>query len=333
MAFAPQNCYLVREMVVASKKQAAYGTPSLDADLVQRLLFDPGAFVDMGSDVFNDAGLAGKANYFSTFEQQTALMTALKMKGQVDDFLAGWLAANAMWSLVDTGAGPYTHTLTPLVASANPPVATIYTEDGSAIKRKFADMAIDQLTISGADKGPVAFDVSLLGSGKFTNGAMAGLPALGARTVLMSTDATILIGNPGGAAALGAGRVQSWTVTIKNNLQAYRGPGGGLLAMQHIIGQPQYSFDLTVMADAADDIMTRWENHTQTEVQINVNSGAAAQLNFKFANVYFSAAKLQKDGNNLITVTVSSDSASVLKVGANNPLQIVAINSVATYLN
>jgi hypothetical protein len=331
-----QNCYLAREMVLSTKKQAVYGTAAADADLVKRVLFDSAAFVELAKDKYSDAELAGKGHYFATYpSQDIANMTALKIRGQLDDSWAGWLAAFSMFALADTGAGPYTHTFTPLLSSAVAPVATIYTEDGMAIKRKWADMCIDQLAISGADKGPLTFDADLLGSGKFTNGAIAGLPALpGTRTVMMSSDVDIKIGAPAAAASLAPGRVASWGVAVKNNLTARRGPGGGLVAVQTTIGQPQYSLtDLTILGDSTDDVMSLFENGTQQEVQININSGAAAQMNFKFGNLYFSAGRPQRDSSGLVAVSVSSDPNMVLKVGANNPLQIVVIDGVTTYLN
>jgi hypothetical protein len=76
------------------------------------------------------------------------------------------------------------------------------------------------------------------------------------------------------------------------------------------LGYPRISVSLQVDAKDTDDIRSIFLADTIRELQINTNSGAAAQLNFTFKGLYFSAAQLGTDGNVEVWNIESDEEAS-----------------------
>ncbi|MGB9103118.1 MAG: hypothetical protein WCC59_00040, partial [Terriglobales bacterium] len=70
--------------------------------------------------------------------------------------------------------------------------------------------------------------------------------------------------------------------------------------------------------------------NTLREVQINVNSGASAQLKAKFPNAYVKTTPVM-DGKYLAWQIDAGDQ-DLVKVGANEIIEATVINGQATYL-
>jgi hypothetical protein len=87
---------------------------------------------------------------------------------------------------------------------------------------------------------------------------------------------------------------------------------------------------LQVAAKDADDIRTLFLNDTMRELQINCNSGAAAQLNMKFPGIFFTA-QLTAQGVEEIW-QLSAGDQDVVKNGLNEVFQATVINNQSAYM-
>jgi hypothetical protein len=328
MSFEAQQ-YDVRLAAIGAKKQTTYGTALLDASITHKLRFDGAAFFQIQKQYRSDLDRAGKLHPYATERQEIQRDTAFSFEQEVTDFFAGWLAAFACSKDTITGAGPFTHTCIFETSTNIAPVTSIYFEDTADVKFKAMDLAVGDIEISGSPTGPVKAKVNMMGSGKHIDGAVPTINALALPTniYLLGSDVDVLIGAVGAAASIKE-RVRGWTIKISTGISLQRGSGGGLFATMTKLGYPRITVSLQVDAKDVDDIRTIFLNDTIRELQINCNSGAAAQLNFTFKGLYFSAAQLGVDGN-VEVWNVTADEQSVIKNGANEPLTIVAVNSVA----
>lgn len=333
MAWNSQNVFKVRNLVLSDKKQKAWGTPITDAEMLRRVEFDSNAYVNFGIAFDSDQARVGKGSSFPTVRWATQQTTEFQnLAFDVDDYLAGWIAAFALGKEAVAGAGPYTHTITFNNSDGDAIATTVYSEDTSALQRKFLDMCVNTAQFSGSGRGPVQATVSLLGTGKETDGAMGGgVPAIPTRKLIMFMDTQFLIGPPGAPVAIDPDRVQSWQVSINNNLTARSGPGSGLTSNKLTVGQQVAEFNAVIFAKETDDLVTLLKNQTEQEIQINIATAADATLKFDFPAIFLSAAQVgTQDG--LVVLNISSDQNSILKSGANEPLTITVINDQASYL-
>jgi hypothetical protein len=331
MSFEPQEVFL-RNLVLGSKKQTTYGTALLDASLNKRVRFDAGDFFVLSKEFYHDGEKAGKGHNWATSHQEIMRSTAGQLNFDLDDYKAAWLGAFFFGNVVTTGAGPFTHTFTFLTASNIFPVTSVYFEDTADIKTKWADLAINSLEISGTANGPIRGRAGLLGSGKFTDGAHGALPALQAAPIyLLGSDTDILIGAPAAAASIKE-RIRSWSVKYEQEIIPHRAPGGGKVSTFTKVMKQRASFQLVIAAKDVDDVRTLFVNDTLQELQINTNSGAAAQLNIKFPGAYVTAAQIGVDGNEEIWSIESNQDAGVIKNGAANYAEYVVLNSETAFL-
>jgi hypothetical protein len=328
MSFEAQQ-YDVRLAILASKKATTYGTALLDGSFTHKLRFDGGAFAQIKKTFRSDIDRAGKSHPYGTEHQEIMRDTAFSFEQEITDYVAGWLAAFTCSKDTITGAGPYTHTCIFETTTNIAPVTGIYFKDTADLSYKFNDLGITDIEISGTPNGPIKCKVNMIGSGRTTDGIVAAAEALALPTniYLLGSDTDVLIGAVGAAASIKE-RVRGWTIKISTGLTVHRGVGGGLFATMSKLGYPRISVSLQVDAKDTDDIRSIFLADTIRELQINTNSGAAAQLNFTFKGLYFTAAQLGTDGN-VEVWNIESDEEGIIKNGANEPLTIVAINSVA----
>jgi Uri superfamily endonuclease len=333
MTWNSQNIFKVRNLVVSDKKQKAWGTAITDAELLRRVEFDSSSYAALGIAFGSDQARVGKGSSFPTIRWATdQTLEWANLQGDLDAYLAGWIMAFAMGAETVTGlSSPFTHTFNFGASDGDAIPTTLYVEDSAVLQRKFLDVCMNQAQISGSGRGPLAFALSLMGSGKVTDGAITSLPALPSRTMVMFTDTTFLIGAPGSAVAIDGDRIVSWSVTVNNNLTRREGPGSGLFANKLSIGQQTATFAATIFAKETDDLVTLLRNQTQQEIKIQVNSGAAAQLNFDFPSIFLSAAEVATQ-DNLVAINISSDQNSILQATGVQPLTATVLNSQASYL-
>jgi len=318
-------------MVVSANKQTTYGTVVLVANMNQPVRMDGAAFPAIIAEVYSDLDRWGKGHQWPMVRKRILQDTGFQMGLELTDFLAGWMFAFIMGADTITGVGPYTHAFTWLQSTNQAPVTTVYFRDTTPIAFQMPDLAITDLEISGADRGPLMGKFSMKGSGRYVDGGIAEPAVPQTPVYLLGSDTDILLG-PQGAAVSIKERVRGWSVKLQSDIRPHRAPGGTLYSTFHKILTQRATVSLNVAAKDTDDIRTLIVNDTLQELQINTNSGAAAILNLKFPGLYFSEpAQLGVDGVEEIW-GLQADERAVIKSGANEIFTATVINNQATYL-
>jgi hypothetical protein len=320
-----------RAAVISDKKETTYGTALLDATFTagHNLRFDGGAFAQFPEkEYFSDLDLA-KGHPWATVRKEIRRNSRFSIGGMaVYDFVAGWLGAFCFGKVLTTGAGPFTHVFTADLSTLLSPVTSVLLQDTADIKYKLQELAITSLKFSGGPIGPVLCDMEMIGSGKHIDSVLA-LPALTSPVFILNNDSDILLG-PQGAPVSIKERIRSWTVNITANQEDYRHPGSGIFAGFHRRGDMRFSVQMQVAAKDVDDIRTLVLNDTIQELQINTNSGAAAQLKFRFPGVVFKGVPAAE--GSFVAWNLDTGEDGVFKSGSNEPIEMTAINSQATWL-
>jgi hypothetical protein len=328
MAFEQQEIK-VRNLCLSDKSQLAFGQAVMaDGSFNIRPRFAGDTFANISKEFYDDADRAGKGHMWATLHKEIARMVSFDSNVDLDELWAGWICAFLFGNDTITGAGPYTHTFKFLQSTNQMPVTNVYTEDTADVKTKWNDMAINSAVFSGTDRGPLQARFSMVGSGRYTDGAIVALPAVPTPTKLLGSDTDLLIG-PQGAAISIKERIRSWQIEVNNNLNPHRATGGGLYSTFCKLGLQRVKVSLAISAKDVDDVRTLFVNDTLRELQINTNSGAAAQLNFKFPGLYVSSAQLAVDGIEEVW-QVEFNEVSIIKSGANEVIVPVVINNQAT---
>jgi hypothetical protein len=186
MSYEPQDFYQARQVVLTANKQTTYGTAVASANLLHKLRFDGGAFARISKEYRTDLERAGKGHPWATERQVIQQTTGFQLSGELTDYLAGWLSVFMHSKVTTTGAGPYTHTSIFENTTNIAPATTIYFQDTADIKYVMPDLSMSELQISGSEKGPISFSCTLMGSGRYTDGAVAGADALAMPTNVLS---------------------------------------------------------------------------------------------------------------------------------------------------
>lgn len=321
-----------RNMVISADKQTAWLTALLDVSLTERPRFSGDLFFDIGQEFYSDLEMSGKGHEWPTQRVLQKMMTSGQLSLPVDDFINAWMLAQVLQKYTVGGVGPYTHTFKPATASRIPFFTSIYFEDTAAIKYRMHDLVGVELTVTIPENGPVTMQLSMVGSGKYTDGAIAAVPASPARTLLLGSDADFLMGASGAAASFKP-RLRSMQYTITRDIEMHYGPGGALYALQPNVNSLRVKWSAMIRAkDTEAGAEPRSLNFANTlrEVQMNVNSGAAAQLNLKIPNTYV-VTKPVIDGK-FVGWQLSGGDQDVVKVAGAELVEAVALNSTAAYL-
>jgi len=192
------------------------------------------------------------------------------------------------------------------------------------------DMGIVDLTITVPARGPLTFEVNFIGTGHYTYGAIATLPALPASyAYLLGSDCVFSIGASGATVAK-IGRHMSTTIKISTGAVNHTAPGLGLYGAFIRTGLRKASFQTTIAATSADDVLTLLRSNTLQEVNWTVNSGASS-LVLDMPNVELKAAKLGTSGN-MVIWQIEADESSIFNYGGAGMLNATVVNSQASYL-
>jgi|GEM_PF-1154119 hypothetical protein len=322
-----------RAIVISDKKETNYGTALLDASLTHSLRFDGGAFSTLPEQqFFSDAGLA-KGFPWASVRTEIQRDAKFSLSGAaVYDYFAGWIGAFLFGKVTTTGAvSPYTHKFTADLSTLLSPVTSIWIQDTADVKYKLMDLAITSAKFNGGAVGPVTCDIEMIGSGHHLDAGTFVAPALANPTFILNNDADILLGPPGAPVSIKQ-RVRSWSVSIDGQQEAVRHPGGGIYAGYHRRGDMKFGLQMQVSAKDVDDIRTLLINGTEQEVQINVNSGAAAQLKFRFPHVKFKGGPAA-DGNFVAyNLTVDDNGLLANNYPTDEPFEMTVVNGQASWL-
>jgi hypothetical protein len=251
--YEPQHIS-ARNLLLTANSQNNYGVAIPDANLLERARFDGNAFASINPSFWSDGELAGRGHEFPTERPLIMWETGMQMSRHVDDWLAGWMIAQVLQGYSVSGAGPYIHVFKPASASRQAKATTVYFEDSAVIKYRLLDLVGTELTITIPENGPVTMQISLQGSGRFTDGVLGNaVPALAARTLLLGSDADFLIGASGAAASVKNRWRASAQIKITREIEIHRAPGGGLYALQANIDKQRAGFTIMLRAKDTED--------------------------------------------------------------------------------
>jgi hypothetical protein len=317
-----------RNLVLSANKQAAAGTAVASADMLRRQKFDGSAVFELKQTRYSDKNLSGKGTEFATQGLLTAWETSGGFKGDLDDYMAGWILAFLMGKDVVTGLGPYVHAITFDETTTQACMTSIYAADTNDVLWTLIDMGVVDVTITIPARGPITFEVNFVGTGHYTSGAIVSLPGPPASyTYLLGSDCVFSIG-PNGATVAKIGRHMSTTIKLSTGAVNHTAPGLGLYGAFIRTGLRKVSFQTTIAATSADDVFTLLRNNTLQEVNWTTTSGTSI-LALDMPNVYLKTTKLGTSGN-MVVWQIAADETSILNVGGAGILNATVTNSQAT---
>ena len=284
-----------RNLVLSANSQLSANDVFADANLTRRQRFDGSAVLEQVQTRRSDKEMSGKGTEFATDEQLTSFDTKFTVKCELDDWLAGWAFAFAMGTDTVTGSGPYVHAIAWDETTTQAKMTNVYIEDTAAIKTKYPDMAISDLTLTYASRGAISCEVQMMGTGGYP-GAMATLPSLPSNAYLLNSDTVFrsAVGSPVNMTGLHLG-----------DAEAADGGGEPHLAGRRIVrhfmrtGLRKFSLSANIAAKNTDDIRTLFMNDTMSVLTIVTTSGTSG-LSVSIPSFKLKANKLGVDGNMVI---------------------------------
>lgn len=324
-----------RNIVLSANAQTAFGGALADAALTYRASVDPSMSFTPATSRYSDAGAIGHGTDFATVSLVTSKDASgtLKGMGGVDAWLLGWMLAFVFGQETVTGAGaPYTHVFTIPNITTNMPATTVYCEDTADIHRKYADMCAKALSIDIPERGPIQASLDMVGTGYYVPATIAApLPAVPTPNYLLGSDFTATMTPSGGAAAPMSGRQTGLSIKIDRGSAPFKASGDGMVAKSVQSGPLKFSVDLTVMANATDDVEGWYEGNQQMALSLATDPAKAFQLILNFPNAFI---KMNKLGNkeNKVAWQLSFDETSIIQAGNTAALSATIINSCPAYL-
>src|SRR5260370_1240529 len=203
-------------------------------------------------------------------------------------------------------------------------------EDHDDLNYKVQDLALNDFTLTITDKGAVMADYNLVGTGRYTLGALGAAPVVPVETYLLGSDADFQWGDVG-APVSKLGRHMSTTFKLDHQMIPHRATGIGLQAAFIRKGDPKFSFQSTIATASADDVFTRMINNTKTAINIPIISGANAQLTLNVPAVNLKTTKMGFDGDMTIW-NVEFDETTCYQAAGVQPVTVTIVNDVAAYL-
>ena len=317
-----------RNLVLSPNKQAAYGTMIATASMTRRQKFDGSAIAELKQTRYSDKAMSGKGTEFATQGLVTAWDSGFSLKADGDDWLVGLLLALTMGKDVITGAGPYLHTISFDETTTQAPAASIYLQDTNDVCWTLIDMGISDLTITIPARGPITVEATFIGTGHWTDGVIASLPALPASyAYLLGSDIVFSIGTHG-ATVSKVGRHMSTTIKISTGVTNHTAPGLGLYGAFPRTGLRKVSFQTTIAATSADDVRTLFDNNTLQEVNWTGTSGTSI-LNLDIPYCNLKTNKLGASGN-MVVWQITGDETTIYNQGGSGVLTAAVTNSQAT---
>jgi hypothetical protein len=313
-----------RNLVLSANSQLSGNDVFADIKLTQRQRFDGSAVMEQVQTRRSDKDMSGKGTEFATDSQMTSYDSKFTFKAEGDDWLVGWALAFAMGSeSLGVGGPPYVHTIGFDETTTEAKMTNVYLEDTHDVKTKYPDMAISDVTLTIGSRGSIQVEVAMMGTGRYTDVAMATLPTLPTAAYLLNSDAVFSLGPSGSPAAM-TGRFISATIKIGTGVVNHTSPGGGLYGIFMRTGLRTFAVDAVIAAKDTDDIRTLFMNDTLAGMTIVVTSGASI-LNIAMPAFKIKASKLGVDGN-MVTWAVSVDQTTACNIGGVEPISAIVTN-------
>ena len=316
--FEPQK-KSARNLILSANSQLAAGTVFADLKLTRRIRFDGAAVLEQKPTRIDDKDMSGKGTEFATENQITNWDASFSVKGKADDWWTAWALAFVMGADTLTAGPPAVHAFAFDETTTQAKMTNLYLEDTADVKAKYPDFAVSDLTLSYAGKGAVGLEVALISTGRWTDGAMAALPALPTDAYFMNADTVFSLG-PFGAPVSMVGRFMSATLKISSGVVSHTAPGGGEYGIFMRTGLRKFSLQAVVAAKDTDDIRTLMNGDTMAAISIVTTSGALPSiLDIEIPKFKLKANKLGVDGN-MVTWAIELDETTALKVVGEAPV-------------
>ena len=351
MSFQPQRMHDVK-WAFSNKKQADYSTLVADNDLNQMVAVIGADVAELGRTAYTDDKLYGKGHEFPTTFRELTRQLKLSRTMDLTSLMAGWAAAFGMGKVVTTQPNPsnnptaYRHVITFLDASQGKqvPVTTIYEQvlAQPAFERKLESLAVSDFSIVGKARDVAQLQLSLIGSGKTTNGAVS-IPSLTPISVFDMGGLVFKLG-PQGAPVDLSSRLIDFSVKVTQNLDVQNSysPGSGLYASRMWIGARRATFDANLFLDTANsDLLDDFTAANLLEVsfkftgdKILANQPETHDCEIKFPAVRITALPIASQGDLLAYKLTAAETDVYKDAGGtpNEPLQITVTNTVSSYL-
>ncbi len=320
-----------RVLVISPNAQAAYGGILADANLTVVQRADASTVFSAKPSNRTDMNMIGKGGDFATNDNITAWDTDGTLKTEGDTFVLGWMLAFIFGQDTASGAGPYTHAFTIPQAIATMPCTTVYVSESTSAQRKFQDMSAKSLSLTVPERGSLSVSLDMVGTGRWTPGAMNAVPALTQPAYLLGSDMIVTITPAAGAPVSFSGRQKGLSIKIDRGTTPFQSSGDGLYAGSNATGDVKFSVDLTIAAQATEDVNTWFEAGTRCAVSIATNPANQYQVGFTFPNVRIKANKVGQSGN-VVTWALSWDETTSINNGAQLAISAFIINATPIYL-
>lgn len=327
---------VLRNIVLSPKSQTTIGEVFADASLTYLCRAETTGFLQLAPEKESDYDYTSKGKSMATESREIALSSSGELSTRLDDFLAGWLFAFVMGTeafTAGTDSAPNTHIFTWKDTSDPAVLTNIYAEDAAGLKRKWSDLSLTQIVISGTDKGSIKVKATFMGLGTVTAdvvGAMVTLPDLPVAQYLYGSDSVVSIG-PSGAPVSKVPRVLSWEATFDHQNILFRACGTGVKPAFVRQGNPINKLKLVIATDASADVFDWMTAQTPLEVSILVNSGAASLL-IDYPNLILPKSDLGET-DKYTSYTVELDQNSILQpVGGGESVTVTVQNTDVAYL-
>jgi hypothetical protein len=326
-----------RNIVLSANIQETIGEVMADAALTYLSRADSSGYAKLSYEKESDLQYTSKnGKSTATEDRLIAQSSAFDYSARLDDFLAGYLFSLVTDSEAYTAgvdAAPNQHIFTFKDTGDPSSLTNVYIEDTAGLKRKWSDLALSQLVLSGSDKGSIMAKASFVGLGTVTvdvAGAMVALPALPTAQYLYGSDSVVSIG-PTGELVSKAPRVLSWEATFDHQKTLFRACGGGTKPYFVKLGDVVLKLKLVIANDTSTDIEDWRENQTPLAVSIAIASGATS-LTIAYPNVIIPNSDLGTQ-DKVVATTVEFDENSIMQpTGGGNNVSITVLNTDTAYL-
>jgi len=332
------------------KKQSAFGNGLTDTDITLAHPFIGNDIVDRTIDKYDNKEEYGKGHEYPTTQNNLVSDTKASRNFEASSLILGWAFAFACGQVTtiqpdDVGSpNVYEHTFK-LSDIDNPavgiqlPATTIVEKLNSFQQKKFRDMVVSEISLSGKTKEQLKLGMQLVGSGHWEANSMV-LPALAQVSFLRMADVVITVG----AKDISA-EAMEFEFSHKNNLAEDKGyhPGSGYLIADdsnspqirgHLVCEKrETALKFKVLLNDSD-LENFAENNLEKAISIVAEGNVIEntykhKLELNFPKAFLKFTKVGVDGSLYVydvEVSVAWDDTE------NTPFIAKVINNVPSYL-
>jgi len=266
----------------STKKQSAWGTALVNGSMTEAFPFKGEAVAVPGVALIGDDEETGRGHEWPTDSVVARLESSLNLSYDLSTEAAAYLLTFAMGACSSAQQGEsaaYKHDITLLApATADQlPYTTIVEMLTSGIKKKYSDMVVDSVRISGEYGNPrLSVEAEMVGSGKEATSDLS-MPSLTTMHYLPWGGVSVKYGTRDSEAEVKT-RLTQFDFAIRNNHLRDLGyqAGGGTERAQLLFGKREFDFSFTLLADNSTTIRDAWRAGTEASVLIEITGALIA---------------------------------------------------------